>query len=110
MMGNPFTLESRDAVLSLNIEGLLPRLRAPESLRRLLVDVKPQHMPMGDFALKSMFDAFLIEAIVAGRYRDVQATLVAMFGVPDHGTDAVTTNVVSDHGSSKKPPAKAAAR
>jgi hypothetical protein len=109
-MGNPFTLESRDAVLSLNIEGLLPRLRAPESLRRLLVDVKPQHMPMGDFALKSMVDAHLMALIIAGRYREVQATLVAMFGVPDHKADGETTNVVSDNGSSKKPPAKAAAR
>lgn len=109
-MPNPFTLESREAVLSLNIEGLLPRLRAPESLRRLLVDVKPQHMPMGDFALKSMVDAHLMALIIAGRYREVQATLVAMFGAPDHVPGAGATGVVTDHDGSKKPPAKAAAR
>lgn len=101
-MPNPFTLESRDVVLSLNIDGLLSRLRAPESLRRLLVDTKPQHLSMGDFALKSMFDQHCMSLIVGGYYRELQTTLDAMFGPRDHKPDAVTTSVVGNHGGSKR--------
>lgn len=106
-MPNPFTSESRDEVLTLGLDGLITKLRAPRSLRRILVSEKPQHMGLGDFALKSMFDSHLTALIVAGRYRDVQTTLEAHFGPLHHEPVSDATDVAPDHNGSKKPLAKA---
>ena len=79
-MRNPFTDESRDARLSLNIDGFCDKLRAPEALHRLATQHKPKHMSTGDFFLKAALDLRLIELIVAGHYDEVQRTLGTVFG------------------------------
>ena len=79
-MANPFTAESRDARLSLGLDGFIDKLRAPESLHRLVMIAKPAHMPASDFALKAMLDAHLMACILRGDYAAVQRTLVTLFG------------------------------
>jgi len=56
---------------------------------------KPAHLGLGDFLLKAAFDAHLHELIVAGRYREVQATLDTHFGPAGHGPEAVATVVAT---------------
>lgn len=94
-MANPFTSESRDARLTVGLEGTLAQLRTPHSLHTLIQRAKPMNLTIGDFALKAMLDAHLIAAIVRSDYREVYDTLVSLFG-PD------VTGVTS-----RKPPAKA---
>jgi len=79
-MPNPFTAESRDARLSLGLGGFIDKLRAPESLHRLVMLAKPVTMPASDFALKAMLDTHLIESIVRGDYAEVYGTLGTLFG------------------------------
>jgi hypothetical protein len=79
-MPNPFTTESRDARISLGLDGFMDKLRAPESLHRLVMIAKPANMPNSDYALKSMLDAYLLACIVRGDYSQVQRTLGTLFG------------------------------
>jgi hypothetical protein len=113
---NAFTAESRDAVLSPNLRGLCTRLRAPASIAVLIQDWKPATVPLGDHLLKATLDQHLMACIVAGRYRNVQATLVALFGPADYASapgpaadpEATTapTAVVSPYGRRQEPPRK----
>jgi hypothetical protein len=98
---NPFTDQSRDARLSLDVDltgrdGLGTKLRSPESIATVVAE-KPAHVSTGTWALKGMLDALLIADIVAGRYRHVQATLDTLFGPA--GPDGTAAPVVP-----KKPP------
>lgn len=77
-MPNPFTAEIRKARLSLGLDGL-DKLRAPASLHRLVMAMKPGHLSATDFALKSMFNEVLMALIVRGDYRQVYATLGTLF-------------------------------
>lgn len=94
-MSNPFTAESRDSRLTVGLEGVLAQLRAPATLHALVMRAKPMTVPVGDFALKAMFDAHLIAAIMRSDYREVYDTLVSLFG-----NDVTSV-------SQRKPPAKA---
>lgn len=94
-MANPFTAESRDARISLGLEGFIDKLRAPDSLHALVMRAKPLTVPASDFALKAMLDQFLMACIVRSDYREVYATLGTLFGAE------VTL------GTSRKPPTKA---
>lgn len=80
MPTNPFTDESRDARIKLNVSGLADTLRAPESLHRLVMVEKPTTVSAGDFALKAMLDAALMSRIVRGDYRGIQRLLGTLFG------------------------------
>lgn len=75
---NPFTAEVRKARLSLGLEGL-EKLRAPASLHRLVMLMKPGNLSATDFALKAMFNEVLMALIVRGDYREVHATLGTLF-------------------------------
>lgn len=79
-MPNPFTDESRDARLKIAVEGLCDTLRAPESIRQLVMEHKPATVSVGDFALKAMFDARIDVLKVAGQYREIQRLLDTHFG------------------------------
>jgi hypothetical protein len=105
MMGNPLTDESRDVVLKPNISGFCTRLRVPASLQYLFTAAKPEHVPLGDFILKSCLDAHLSSLIMGGRYREVQATLAALFGPAAYGPDPRATDVVGDYERSPAAPA-----
>lgn len=83
-MANPFTAEVRTARLSLGLEGL-EKLRAPKSLHRLVMSMKPGHLSATDFALKAMFNEVLMALLSRGEYRLVYSTLGTLFAfdVPD---------------------------
>lgn len=97
---NPFTSESRDPVLSVNLKGFCTKLRAPESLRALL-RMKPDHVGLGDHLLKAALDAHLMLLIVGGRYRDLQTTLAALFGGCDYDAADEATGVANGNGGSQ---------
>ncbi len=84
-MANPFTDETRDARLKLNIDGFCDTLRAPESLHRLVMEYKPATVSAGDFALKAMLDSSIDALKVRGDYRGIQRLLGTLFG--GEGTD-----------------------
>lgn len=87
-MPNPFTAEVRNARLSIGLDGL-EKLRAPESLHRLIMLMKPGNLSATDFALTAMLNQLLMAMIVDGQYRQVYATLGTLFSfdVPN-GTNA----------------------
>ena len=84
-MSNPFTDETRDARMKLSIDGLCDTLRAPESLRTLVMEQKPSTVSTGDFALKAMLDAVIDTKQSHGDYRGIQRLLGTLFG--DEGTN-----------------------
>lgn len=77
---NPFTDEKRTSQLQLSIDGLCDQLRTPDSLHRLVMIEKPATESAGDFALKSMLNAAIINRMVRGDYRGIQRLLVSLFG------------------------------
>lgn len=80
MPPNPLVSESRDEMVSVNLDGVCTKLRVPSSLRFLFSDCKPMHLSTGDSIIKDRLDATLIAHIIAGRYLFVQDTLDALFG------------------------------
>lgn len=85
---NPFTDETRDARLKVDVSGLCDTLRAPESLRTVIMEHKPSVLSVGDFALKAMLDSSIDAMKVRGDYRGIQRLLGTLFDneVPN-GTD-----------------------
>lgn len=77
---NAFTDLSRDARLSLNIEGFCTKLRAPEVLARLVMEWKPTAYGLGDHTLTSLLNDFIHGATVRRDYRAIQRTLDTLFG------------------------------
>lgn len=77
---NPFTDETRDARLKMEVEGFCDTLRAPESLKRLFMDCKPAGHSVGDFALLEMFNGIIDAHKVAYDYRAIQRLLDTFFG------------------------------
>lgn len=95
MPRNPLTSESRDVVMTLG-SGVIGKLRTSTTLHEAIVARKPEHLGLGDFANKTMYDAPLILMILLGRYRDLQAALEADWG-------PLTTVVVTEHNRSGSP-------
>lgn len=114
---NAFTVEARDSRMSLGIEGLVDKLRAPESLHRLVMLAKPATTSVGDFCLKAMFDGVLMDAIMRSDYRAAYTTLVTLLGsdvTEQHTEVTVVTSsqvgVTHRHTVAPKRYAKVAAR
>jgi hypothetical protein len=71
-MPNPFVDATREDRWEVGLpEWMMQQLRAPECLRWLKDEAKPATMPLGTFALSSMFDRSLIRLIVDARHKDV---------------------------------------
>ncbi len=88
---NAFTEESRDARLALNLEGFIEKLRAPESIHKLVMLAKPATQSVGDFALAAMLNSCLIAAILRGDYRWAYGTLGTLFPAEvTDGTSAIS--------------------
>jgi hypothetical protein len=107
---NAFTVEARDSRLSLGIEGLVDKLRAPESLHRLVMLAKPATTSVGDFCLKAMFDGVLMDAIMRSDYRAAYTTLVTLLGPDVTDQHPEVTVGTSPHADVTKRYAKAGAR
>lgn len=108
-MRNPFTSETKGDPVTLD-NGVIGKLRFQPTIKARILSGKPGHLGLGDFALKAMYDAPLIEAMLTGHYSEVTAALVADWGCPCHGCAADATSVAADHDRSGKPLAKAAGR
>lgn len=80
-MSNPFTDESRDARLKVDVDGLCSTLRAPETIHRLVMDLKPAGFSVGDFALTSMVNDLISTLTVRRDYRAIQGLLDTLLGV-----------------------------
>jgi len=107
-MPNPFTSETKGAPDTLD-NGLISKLRMQPTVKARVLAGKPGFLGLGDFSLKAMYDAVLITAILAGRYEEVTAALVADWGLPHHARSEPATAVVEPNERSK-PLAKAVAR
>jgi hypothetical protein len=108
---NPFTSETKGAPDTLD-NGLISKLRMQPTIKARILAGKPGFLGLGDFSLKSMYDAVLIAAILDGRYEEVTAALVADWGPAPHvrsENPASATSVETPHERSK-PLGKAAAR
>jgi hypothetical protein len=69
---NPFLDATREARWEVGLpEWMMQQLRAPDSLRWLKDEAKPATMPLGTFALASMFKAAVIGLIVDDKHKDV---------------------------------------
>ena len=108
-MANPFTSETKGDPVTLD-NGVIAKLRFQPTVKARVLSGKPGNLGLGDFSLKAMYDAVLIAAIVAGRYEEVTAALVADWGVPHHGRTADATSVVAGPDGSKPPLKKRASK
>lgn len=90
---NAFVNETRDSRMALDIDGLVGKLRAPETLHRLVMAAKPATMSVGDFCLKAMFDGVLMAAIMRSDYRAAYSTLVTILGADVTSRHDDVTNV-----------------
>lgn len=99
-MGNPFTDESRDARLKVDVDGLCTTLRAPESVHRIVMQLKPAGFSVGDFALTSMVNDLIAALMVRRDYRGIQGLLGTLLGpwVPD-GYVVVPNGTPAPHGA-----------
>jgi len=79
-MANPFTQESRDVRMSLGLDGVVDKLRVPDSIEQLVRFAKPLHMPNGDFFIKAALDQHLMTCIIRSDYAQVYETLSTLFG------------------------------
>lgn len=118
---NALTDESRDFRLKVDVDGLVSTLRAPESVHRLVMDMKPAGVSVGDFALTSMVNECITALMVRRDYRAIQGLLGTLFGpyVPSgtvtangparvpNGTSAEATGT-NGTSADRKPPVKAA--
>ena len=100
-MPNPFTSESRDEILSVNLEGICTKLRVPSSLRFLFSTARPADRNMGDTIIRDRLNGHLIPLIVGGWYPEVQRTLDALFGPRSYETSPETTLVASGNNRSQ---------
>lgn len=120
-MPNPFVDASRDDRWEIGLpEWMMQQLRAPESLRWLKEDAKPSTMPLGTFALSSMFKGAVIGLIVDDKHKEVIRQYVRTWpelltavlreeGLTLSETGLLTV-VSAPDGRQTKPPAKANGR
>jgi hypothetical protein len=121
MMPNPLVDATREERWEVGLpEWMMQQLRAPSSLSWLKEDAKPASMPLGTFALSSMFGHALIALIVDARHKEVIRQYVRTW--PELLTavlreerltlseSGLLTVVSEPDGRQSKPPAKASAR
>lgn len=97
-MSNPFTDESRDARLKVDVEGFCSTLRAPASLHQLVMQEKPAGFSVGDFALTAMVNDLITALTVRRDYRGIQRLLGTLLGAwvpPGYALVPVGTSATS---------------
>lgn len=104
---NALTDETRDARLKLDVEGFCATLRAPATLHRLVMELKPAGFSVGDFALTALINDLITAQIVRRDYRAIQRMLGTLFGpwVPDGYRlvpDGTSGPAVGAHGTNGK--------
>ena len=101
MPTNPFTSESRDHIVSVNLPDVCTRLRCPSSLRIMFDELKPKHVSIPDIILKDRLAGIIMPLVCDGDWGRVQDTLDTIFGPRTHRAEVATTGVVSSNGRSR---------
>jgi len=79
-MGNVLLDESRDARLAVNLSGFCEKLRVPETLHRLVMSTKPDHVSLGTHTMTALLND-AIDTLQSRRdYRGIYGLLGTVLG------------------------------
>lgn len=96
---NPFTDESRDARLAVNLDGICTKLRSPDSFHKLTMTVKPDHVSLADHMLACLLDNAIDTLKIRRDYRGIHSLLGTLYGLP--GADQAEKVTVGTGGNGR---------